>query len=101
MRLKTLDRFLLLRDKPENFRITCPRERRRSMETRIKRYGVVAGILAFLFCLAGGFWILVNNGFDPKDPLGAGLGLYFIGKALFVGPMLIIASLQLGRDRKT
>ena len=70
------------------------------MEIRIKRFGIVAGFLAFLLCLAGGVWILINTGFDAKDPIGTGLGLYFIGKALFVGPMLIIASLQFGRDQK-
>jgi len=70
------------------------------METRIRRFGIVAGVLAFLLCLAGGLWILVNTGFDPKDPLGAGLGLYFIGKALFVGPMLIIAALQFRGEQK-
>ena len=64
------------------------------MSTRIRRFGVVSGMLAFFLCFAGGIWIVANSDFDPSDPLAMGLGLYFIGKALFVGPMLIIASLQ-------
>ena len=64
------------------------------MSKRIRRFGVVSGVFAFLLCLAGGVWIVVNSEFDPSDPLSMGIGLYFIGKALFVGPMLIIASLQ-------
>jgi hypothetical protein len=34
------------------------------------------------------WWILLAAGFDVWDPLGTGIGLYFIGKAFFVGPML-------------
>ena len=71
------------------------------MGRSIERFGIVSGILAFLLCLAAGVWILVNSEFDPDDPLMAGIGLYFVGKAVFVGPMLIIASLQLGRTRRS
>jgi hypothetical protein len=63
----------------------------------MKQFGIISGILAFIFCMFGGIWILVNTGFDTHDPLGAGIGLYFIGKALFVGPMLIFTSLQSGK----
>ena len=64
------------------------------MSKRIRRFGITSGILAFVLCLAGGLWILTSVGFEHDDPLGTGLGLYFIGKAFFVGPMLVIASLQ-------
>lgn len=67
------------------------------MSQGIRIYGIAAGIVAELLCIAGGLWILVNSGFDSSDPLGAGLGLYFIGKGIFVGPMLIITSLQASR----
>jgi hypothetical protein len=70
------------------------------MSRSIERFGIVSGILAFLLCLAAGVWILVNSEFDPDDPFMAGIGLYFVGKAVFVGPMLIIASLQFGRTKK-
>ena len=68
------------------------------MNTRMRRLGIVSAVLAFLFCLAGGVWILINVGFDSDDALGTGIGLYFVGKALFVGPMLLIASLQAGKQ---
>jgi hypothetical protein len=67
-------------------------------EEKIKRISAVAGMLAFLFCLAAGIWILVNTRFDPDEPLAVGIGLYFVGKALFAGPMLIIASMRLGKE---
>ena len=71
------------------------------MSKKIRRFGSVAGALAFLLCFAGGIWIVANSDFDPSDPIAMGIGLYFIGKALFVGPMLIIASLQFGRMEKS
>lgn len=64
------------------------------MSKRIQRFGIVSGILAFLLCLGAGLWILINVGFDPDDLLFTGIGLYFIGKSLFVGPMLIITSMK-------
>ena len=65
----------------------------------MKCLGIISAVLSFVLCMAGGVWILVNSGFDRNDPLGAGLGLYFMGKALFVGPMLIFASMQLGEKK--
>ncbi len=67
-------------------------------EKKITRIGAVAGMLTFLFCMAAGVWILVNTQFDPDEPLAVGIGLYFIGKALFAGPMLIITSMRLGKE---
>lgn len=57
----------------------------------MKTYGLITGIVASILCLAAGIWILFNSGFDPDDPLTAGIGLYFIGKAFFVGPMLYLS----------
>ena len=60
----------------------------------------VAAVLAFLFCLGGGAWILAHaSGND--DAVWIGIGLYFIGKAFFVGPMLLVAAEQLGRSKPT
>ena len=50
--------------------------------------GTWSAIAAFAFCLGGGLWLLVFGGFDTSDPIVAGLGLYFVGKVFFVGPML-------------
>ncbi len=60
---------------------------------------ISAGV-AFLLCLLGGLWILLHakgNG----DAVRVGLGLYFVGKAFFAGPMLLIAAEQLGRKQGT
>jgi hypothetical protein len=65
------------------------------MSKTMKTFGILAGLIASLFCLAGGLWILSKVGLDrDNDVVATGLGLYFIGKAFFVGPMLIVASLR-------
>lgn len=52
-----------------------------------------SAVIAFLFCFGAGCWILYYVGFKSKDDaVWTGLGLYFIGKAFFVGPMLAIAA---------
>jgi hypothetical protein len=50
----------------------------------------VAAVLAFLFCFSGGAWFLCHAKGDDALPIG--LGLYFVGKAFFVGPMLWLAA---------
>ena len=58
----------------------------------------VAAVIAFLICLIGGLWILFHMGFKTNsDAVWTGLGLYFVGKAFFVGPMLLAAAEQLDR----
>lgn len=52
--------------------------------------GLVAGILASLLCLCGGLYLLFKT--DGKDSISVGLGLYFVGKAFFVGPLLILTA---------
>lgn len=64
------------------------------MDSRLRKVVIIAGVLSFIFCLAGGLWILKRVGFSKEDALSTGIGLYFIGKALFVGPMLVITALQ-------
>ena len=60
----------------------------------IRRLGILFGIIAFALCFSGGLWILSDIGADLSEGFGIGLGLYFIAKAFFVGPMLIITSFQ-------
>jgi hypothetical protein len=57
-----------------------------------QKFGLVTGILASLVCIAGGLWILTLDGVWERadDGIWAGLGLYFVGKGLFVGPMLYL-----------
>jgi hypothetical protein len=65
----------------------------------MKTLARVAAVVAFLLCLIGGLWILFHSGFKSDDDgaVWTGLGLYFVGKAFFVGPMLLVAAEQLGR----
>ena len=68
------------------------------MNTRLKASAGVAAGAASLLCLAAGLWILICVGFQTKsDAVWTGLGLYFVGKAFFVGPMLLVAAEQLGK----
>ena len=64
-----------------------------------KILGFVAGFLSFIFCLAAGLCILKSLGFSysKEDAVWFGMGLYFIGKSFFVGPLLMITCL---RDEK-
>ena len=65
------------------------------MSAKMRKLCVVCALLAFVFCLGGGLWILSKTGLDHgNDAVSAGIGLYFIGKAFFVGPMLLIAALK-------
>lgn len=65
------------------------------MHDQMKRMGVICALLAFVFCLGGGLWILSKTGLNfGNDAVSAGIGLYFIGKAFFVGPMLLITALK-------
>jgi hypothetical protein len=50
--------------------------------------------LSFTFCLLGGMWVLTKTGLDRsgEDVIWTGIGLYFVGKAFFVGPMLWLAA---------
>jgi len=65
------------------------------MSDKMRRMSVVSAFLAFVFCLGGGLWILSKTGLDfGNDAVSVGIGLYFIGKAFFVGPMLLITALK-------
>ena len=65
------------------------------MSDKMRRMGVVSALLAFVFCLGGGLWIIGKTGLNfGNDAVSAGIGLYFIGKAFFVGPLLLITTLK-------
>jgi len=70
------------------------------MNTRLRTLARISAALAFVICLCGGLWILTSVGFDHgnDDAVWTGLGLYFVGKAFFVGPMLLVAAEQLGKE---
>jgi len=72
------------------------------MNTKLKVMAQLAAAVAFIFCLVAGLWILSKVGFKSgDDSVWTGMGLYFIGKAFFVGPMLLVAAEQLGRMPRT
>jgi hypothetical protein len=60
----------------------------------MKLFAIASAFIAFVFCLMGGLVLLHSIGFDlfvDKDnALYAGVGLYFIGKAVFVGAMILL-----------
>jgi hypothetical protein len=72
------------------------------MNTKLKIVAQLAAAIAFIFCLIAGLYILSRVGFKSNDDaVWTAIGLYFIGKAFFVGPMLLVAAEQLGRMRTT
>ena len=70
------------------------------MNTRLRTLARISAALAFVICLSAGLWILTSVGFDHggDGAVWTGLGLYFIGKAFFVGPLLLVAAEQLGKS---
>lgn len=67
------------------------------MAKGLKTFGVISALLSFVLCLAAGLWILWNVGFKTgEDAVWTGLGLYFVGKSVFVGPLLILTAARYG-----
>ncbi|MFH0886629.1 MAG: hypothetical protein V1843_00515 [bacterium] len=64
------------------------------MEKYLKQIGIASSIIAFVLCLAAGIWLITNGSLKKEDALTMGLGIYFVGKAFFVGPMLLISTLK-------
>lgn len=58
----------------------------------LRTFGKISAGLAFLFCLFGGLIAIYSVIGGDEDNLWIGLGVYFIGKAFFVGPSLLISS---------
>ena len=65
----------------------------------MKTLARISAVFAFLLCLIGGLWILFHIK-DKDDTVWMGIGLYFVGKAFFVGPMLLVAAEQLGKEQE-
>ena len=62
------------------------------INVNLEKFGRISATLAFLFCLAGGLSAIISVVGDYDNLLWIGLGIYFIGKAFFVGPSLLISS---------
>jgi hypothetical protein len=76
------------------------------MENKLRLIGRGAAALAFLCCLAGGgrlisFASSERQGGDKSSLFWLGFGLYFIGKAFFVGPMLWLVTEQVCGRRES
>ena len=59
------------------------------MGQRLRKLGIISAVLSFCICLLGGIWCLLDLDFE------SGVGIYFVGKAFFVGPLLVITTFQL------
>ena len=72
----------------------------------MKVIGYASALLAFALCTAAGIWMLFSAGFTldltthREDPLRLGLGLYFMGKGVFVGCTLMFTTLQFSSASK-
>ncbi|EEF60467.1 hypothetical protein [Pedosphaera parvula] len=53
----------------------------------MKSLARTAPFVSFVFCILGGV-VLVLDGIDQENGFVCGIGLFFIGMAFFVGPML-------------
>jgi len=49
--------------------------------------GMILALLASTLCIVAGVYLIGNS--EDGNILANSLGLYFIGKAFFVGPMLL------------
>lgn len=66
------------------------------MEKRAYWIGRLSAAVAFALCFSGGAWMFVVLGIEDDDAFSCALGLYFMGKAFFVGPMLYLTALEFG-----
>ena len=60
----------------------------------MKTLARIGAVLSSVFCLFGGVLIIAKTGFgtDKDGAIWTGIGLYFVGKAFFTGPMLWLAA---------
>jgi len=67
------------------------------MGSGLREVCITGAVLSSVLCLAAGLWVLINVGFqDGENALWTGIGLYFIGKAFFVGPLLLATVVRSG-----
>lgn len=65
------------------------------MERTLRILGITSAFLSFTLCLVAGLWILATVGFKTDDDaIWTAMAFYFIGKAFFVGPMLLIVTVK-------
>ena len=53
----------------------------------MKSFAAAMGLMASILCLLAGTLVLVSSG---GEGLNLGIGVYFIAKAFFVGPLLYV-----------
>jgi hypothetical protein len=57
---------------------------------------ILVGIVSSLLCLGAGVFLIIGEASEQLGALPLGIGLYFIGKAFFVGPMLMSSATRSG-----
>jgi len=62
------------------------------INVNLEKFGKISATLAFLLCVVGGLSTIYGVVGGTEDFIWPGLGIYFIGKAFFVGPSLLISS---------
>ena len=72
------------------------------LDTSMKTLVRIAAILSFGSFLTGGLVLLGVAGFgqNPDAPIAVVVGLFFLGTAFFVGPMLLAAAERFGRKEE-
>lgn len=63
-------------------------------------FGALLDVLAALLCIGGGLYLLQTNSVGSSSwfqVIAHGMGVYFIGKGLFVGRSAYLATIQAGR----
>lgn len=64
-------------------------------EMEQNKFWAFCAVIASFLCFVAGLWILTAGGFDHgSDATGTAIGIYFIGKAFFVGPLLYITAVK-------
>jgi len=62
---------------------------------------MAGAIASSVLCLAAGCWMLCNSGLKGGDDcVPTAIGLYFVGKAFFVGPLLIVTAFSTARTQE-
>jgi len=62
------------------------------VHVNLEKFGKISATLAFLLCIVGGLAVIYGANGGDEDFIWIGVGIYFVGKAFFVGPSLLISS---------
>jgi hypothetical protein len=63
-----------------------------STKAAVEKYSMIFGIIASTLCFIAGICCFCGDYMGGLGPLPTAIGLYFIAKGFFLGPMIIVAS---------